>query len=1763
MKKVYVFMLMLLLIGQTILGPMATVSASEIDPPITSSDEDNNENPVDDGDPESEITEKPLRDACGEEQQGGGEIVSSGDTAGIEIDGDELVEGVEDCEQPTSLIMMSDNDPVVDPSVIHTITPSINLSDPSYRPKMGDELSLELQFTLPSNHNYGEGSTLTYELPEPLKAVSGSGDLYNGEFPPVTYASFVVSNGQVVITFNDEIRFQGKEGSGGIETTGYFNIQAKFESDNKELEQDLILPNNGVNETKKLHFQPTGGAKVKKSSSADNGGANSRFIKWTVEVNTVMDDLGTGVEFTDTLRGKHKYDPTSLKVTQKTLGTDGSVIGAETDVTSDFSPLNAESNDFTLSLTGKYAYTIEYQTIPDDSDEAEETLGNTGNFNGASDPQSTTIKYGSPLSKSVSKSGEKANWTIKVNENRRPLEAGLTITDTWKTNADKHELVGNINVSDLTLNTDYEVTTSETGFVLKLLKSVSDEFTITYTTKPKDLVTGDIPIKNEVVRSDRQNDKKNATASYSQNVITKSNSNINYQSKTVDWTIVLNSARYTMSNIVLDDVFEKQNLKIVDGTFKVMINGSELPYEFTDVDGTTSGDKKGGFKLEIDGPISDPITITYTTEYVVRGATNLDTYTNVGNLKWEAGSKTYNVNDITSTVDINNQQKGKGYKTGNYNYEHKKFEWSVGINYNFDEITNAIFTDTLSDSQVVDRDSIKVYKLDLTSGGDGVPDEENPLSEGADYTLTPGSLENSFTITFNKEIVDAYLIVYESRNKHDFYAPNPNKETVKNNAELTGTTPTGSYSGKWNREVTVEHTEKLITKNASQVSGSARFNWTMNLNWGQSTLKNAVITDTIGNDDEGNPNQIVNKDSFQICEMNFKGTNSAPNLGTCHEPGTGLYDISFENLNDPNATFEINFNQEELTKAYVVKYETYFLGASGETVVNKAHLSYGSNDETSVTEDESNFSKSFNFSGGADAKKGQLVITKVDKDNEELKLSGAEFELWSAETDGFLIERVSTDADGVYTFQTKVGQGNYYLVETQAPSDYNLEVSEYKNRKLVPIKDNGDPKTPNYVEYLTVKNEKIEQSFELVKTDSDGNPLEGVEFELRMKDANGQYIIVDEHKSLLSNDEGEIYIDGLEPGDYQLIEIKTKDDSYWLDKTPIEFTIVKDQMAIKKLTMKNYKQGELIVEKVDAADSTIFLKGAVFELVNKEGNQISYTATTGDDGIAKFTGVKYGSYILKEITPPQEYVGISEDIEIEIDSPTKDYGAIRNEKIHQAVKLVKVDGVSNETLKGAEFVLYDAADDSIVTDKEGNEIRRTTDDHGEITVNNLEPGEYYFLETRAPEHYFLDTDEENRKTAAFTINKDQTKFTDVTMDNKRGKGSLIISKEDAADGAKLSGTEFELTNSSGDVVGGRRITDSNGQIEYTDLPYDIYKLKETKAKAGYVIDEKEHTIVVSDAAEDGKAFSKTITNKKITHSVHLTKYNADKLLVLPNAVFELRMMNESLPEGYEVVTTIDPEKLVTDENGKIYLDELDPGDYQFVETKAPSGYYVNKEPVSFTITENQTETVGVEKTNTLIPDPVWPVEPGKPVDPEDPGKPVDPTEPGEPNRPGEDPTNPGKDPSKPVDPDKPGEPNRPGEDPKNPDKEDPTDSEKPGKPGEENPSNVPNDEDPITEEKPITPGKPSDKDDSNNGPADNHNGNVNNGTTDGQPDSSTTGTGDVESDDGSKVDGQNVNASGKDTLPQTGEQHLLYMIILGFALMVIGGFMVVRRKSVE
>jgi len=1181
MKKLNLFALMLLLIGQTILGPIGMISAS-----------------ADVGSPDVGV---PLTQICDETTN-----VASGDTASVCVEA-----------PPISLLA---NELTVDLAVIHTITATTNLKDPNYRPTMGEQIDLEINFTLPADHNYGNGSTLTYPLPEPLKAVSGSGDLPSEDDPLVAMGTYKIIGGNVVIVFNENIRTISTEGvSLPLETNGNFNIKAIFSSSSNELDQELKLPAAGGEETIQLYFQPKGGKTVDKTVAQENtDGKNSTFVEWTVNVNTEMVDLKTGSEFSDVLTGNHKYDPNSLKVNRYTVDAVGTKSAKE-DVTASYSAPSNTVTNFKLSLPGKYAYEIIYRTIPGDTDNASQTVSNVANFNLKSTPTlSTTIQYGAPLTKSVNKTtaqttkaNETATWTVKVNENRKTLTVGTKITDKWTSNLDKHEFTGDITVTGgPILGTDYKVrylqadgVTTETdktaakGFEIELLKLVSEPFEIKYQTKPNDLLEGsNLNLGNTVVRSDRLSDSKTATALYGQNVIKKSNANLNYQTKTVDWTIVLNSAGYEMTDPLLNDVFENSNLDVV-GT-PVVSYGSN-----TAVTHVYTNNSKNGFDIQFTGTVTSPITITYTTKYDVQATTNLDAYNNIGTLEWDG--ITYSSTHSNAVV-INDQQKNRGYKEGKYNYQTKKFEWEVGINYNFDDISSAVFTDTLSDTQVVDRDSIKVYPLNLSGGGNGSIDGA-ALTENTNYTLTPAPLENTFTIEFSNTITQPYRIVYESKDKDDFYTPNNAKDSVSNNATLSGTYSAGAYLAEWkNVTVPVEHSQNLISKVASQTgTGSTKLNWTMNLNWNQSTLTNAIIKDTVGDDTAGNPNQKIYEDSFKICEMNFNGTNSNPTEGICHDPGDGLYDVSFT---DMDSTFTITFNQA-IDKAYRVKYDTFFLGGGGsQTVVNEAKLTYTSDDTTNHAGKTANYNQNFTFSGSASNTKGQFVITKVDADDNTKKLDGAVFELWTAASGGILIERVSESVDGEYTFKSKLGQnGNYFLVETEAPAFYDKESSLYKNRVKVNLN--------NVLEPINVSNKKFNQAIKLVKTDEiTGDLLAGVEFKLQLLDtADSVYKDVVGKESLITDVNGEIYIDELEAGDYRLVETVPLNLYYFdtTNPTTVDYKVTDGQTVALSKTATNFKQGDLLIKKTDK-DGGASLSGAEFTLNAIGDNTVLYTSSASN-----------------------------------------------------------------------------------------------------------------------------------------------------------------------------------------------------------------------------------------------------------------------------------------------------------------------------------------------------------------------------------------------------------------------------------------------------------------------------------------------------------------------------------------------------------------------
>ncbi|MGK0537362.1 prealbumin-like fold domain-containing protein, partial [Bacillus sp. 'calajunan'] len=59
-------------------------------------------------------------------------------------------------------------------------------------------------------------------------------------------------------------------------------------------------------------------------------------------------------------------------------------------------------------------------------------------------------------------------------------------------------------------------------------------------------------------------------------------------------------------------------------------------------------------------------------------------------------------------------------------------------------------------------------------------------------------------------------------------------------------------------------------------------------------------------------------------------------------------------------------------------------------------------------------------------------------------------------------------------------------------------------------------------------------------------------------------------------------------------------------------------------------------------------------------------------------------------------------------------------------------------------------------------------------------------------------------------------------------------------------------------------------------------------------------------------------------------------------------------------------ELVTNQVGKIIATGLRPGNYKFIEMKAPEHYTLNKTPIDFTIKESQATAINVTASNSLI-----------------------------------------------------------------------------------------------------------------------------------------------------------------------------------------------------
>ena len=372
--------------------------------------------------------------------------------------------------------------------------------------------------------------------------------------------------------------------------------------------------------------------------------------------------------------------------------------------------------------------------------------------------------------------------------------------------------------------------------------------------------------------------------------------------------------------------------------------------------------------------------------------------------------------------------------------------------------------------------------------------------------------------------------------------------------------------------------------------------------------------------------------------------------------------------------------------------------------------------------------KVYTFDVPNDVIKGQIQIVKVDSENEEKPVEGAEFDVEAVKVDGIetgtVVDHVVTDKDG-FAFTKPLRYGEYKFIETKTPNGYWQSNREYH------VNITEDNKT--YVKY--VKNEPIRAKLRVVKTDSkDNTPIEGVKFQVRNTDTNELVtfknfvgILPVPTKVLTTDKNGEfITPQNLDYGNYVLEEAEPKEGYVAIEPIPFKidenapYEDIKDLGTIYTIEVSNDRiTGDMELLKVDS-ETKEPLADVNFKFTCIDGfmKDQTWDLTSNEDGKINLKGLEYGKYRVDEVSTLWNYVLNKEPLYFEI----KENGQViklemENKKIRANVELIKIDADTKRPLKDADFELWNG--EKLVG-------TYTTNQYGKILVENLEAGNYYW-----------------------------------------------------------------------------------------------------------------------------------------------------------------------------------------------------------------------------------------------------------------------------------------------------------------------------------------------------------------------------------------------------------------------------------------------------
>lgn len=389
---------------------------------------------------------------------------------------------------------------------------------------------------------------------------------------------------------------------------------------------------------------------------------------------------------------------------------------------------------------------------------------------------------------------------------------------------------------------------------------------------------------------------------------------------------------------------------------------------------------------------------------------------------------------------------------------------------------------------------------------------------------------------------------------------------------------------------------------------------------------------------------------------------------------------------------------------------------------------------------------------------------------------------------------------------------------------------------------------------------------------------------------------------------------------------------------------------------------------------------------------------TDERGYACSIPIPYGRYIVRETTTPHNFMPVDDFIVTvtENSSTPQIWRVLLDDEFKAKLKIVKQDDETKQPvlLANTEFKVYDLDAKKYVeqvTTYPNTVVHKSyfTDENGYLILpESLKCGNYRIEEVRAPDGYTQNTQyveiKVDKNTAYQMDSVSGDAIITVTYENHPVKGKLVIHKSGETlksfkkdfvyEEASLEGAEFEIYAAEDiftpdhqvDEQGNRHViyakdtlvktvtTNKNGEAVIKDLPLGKYRVKETKAPAGFVLnpDSQEVAFIYKDQNTPEIEEKLEFSNERQKVELSVEKRDAETGKALKGATFGL-YNKEAISSGDKVIVKADTllQEITSNEKGKAaFTLDLPLGRYYVKELQAPAGYVSSDEILEFDVT---------------------------------------------------------------------------------------------------------------------------------------------------------------------------------------------------------------------